>query len=158
MVSRRERHQRTMIFDLDSGFGQFSDYADQLWGQFLGGNPRQPAFRPSAFQPPVDVCQTPDSVIVLIEVPGMRGQEVRLELGVNRLTIGGKRSHRRCSDAPVYSQMEIACGQFERTVLLPSEVDPERAEVRYDDGYIEIRLPRLAHRIEQHFRVIALRT
>ena len=139
---------------LDAEFNRLATYADQVWGQLAVGRPNVPQFSPSVLEPPIDVYQTESEVVVVVEAPGMRDQEVSLEVEAGRLTIYGHKRNLHSSHKHLYSQMEIACGPFQRTVDLPVEVDPEGAVVRYNDGYIEIRLPRVVRRIERRIRII----
>ena len=139
---------------LDAEFNRLAAYAEQVWGQLAVGRPNVPQFSPSALEPPVDVYQTGNEVVVVVEAPGMRDQEVRLEVEAGRLTIHGQKRNLHGSRDHLYSQMEIACGPFQRTVEFPVAVDPDGAAVRYNDGYIEIRLPRAARRLERSIRII----
>ena len=139
---------------LDAEFGRLATHADRVRGQLAVGRPNAPQFSPSALEPPIDVYQTREAVVILVEAPGMRDQEILLQVEPDRLTIQGHKRNLRGSHEHVYSQMEIACGPFQRKVELPVEVDPEGAAVRYNDGYIEIRLPRVARRLERRIRII----
>jgi HSP20 family protein len=138
---------------LEGEFRLLSTRVEHMWDQLTGGHGRHPHFGPSLLEPPVDVYSTPEAVMVIIEAPGMRGQEVRLEIEPDRLTIQGEKRGRHCPEEHVYSQLEIVCGRFERTVQLPAMVDPEGAQLSYDDGYIEVRLPRAARQPGQRLRI-----
>ena len=152
MVNQREL---TSSRRLQAG-GDFDDltaHVESLWSQLLRGRPQQPQYSPTAVRPAVDVYQTADAVVVVVEAPGMRDQEIRLELEAGRLTIRGEKRNRYSNAAHLYNQMEIACGPFSRTVDLPSEVDAERVTLHYADGYVEIRLPRVPRRTERRVRI-----
>ncbi|MGI8551249.1 MAG: Hsp20/alpha crystallin family protein [Dehalococcoidia bacterium] len=129
-------------------------HIERMWGQLRRGYPDQPQFSLPVLKPPVDIYQTADSVVVIVEIPGIRDQEVWLEVETDRLRIHGEKRNRHCSGEHLYSQMEITCGQFERSLDLPSPIDPQRTSLRYDDGYIEIRLPRVQRQTEQHLRIV----
>lgn len=152
MVYRRE----SIVYDSLQMAGELDDSTarvETLWLQLRRGRLHQPQYNPAVVRPAVDVYQTQDAVVVMIELPGMRDQEVRLEIEAGRLTIWGEKRGHACHDPHVYNQMEIACGTFSRTVDLPSEVDPERVSFSYDDGYIEIHLPRVPRRSERRVRM-----
>lgn len=137
----------------DDALDEFSVQVERLWTQFLRGRLQQPQYSPVAVKPSVDIYQTHDSIIVVVEAPGMRNQELRLELDGNRLTISGEKRGRPCSPDGVFSQLEIACGPFSRVVELPAVVDPDGMQLSYEDGYIEIRLPRVLRRTERLVRI-----
>jgi HSP20 family protein len=128
-------------------------HVERLWSQVLRGRPQQPQYSPAALKPAVDVYQTRDSVVVVIEAPGMRDQELRLAFEPGRLTISGEKRSRSCTAEGVFHQVEIACGLFTRTVELPVPVDPDGIQLSYEDGYIEIRLPKVAGRNERRVRI-----
>jgi HSP20 family protein len=136
-----------------SEFDAFSAHLEGIWAQLLRGRPQQPQYSPGGIRPAVDVYETPEAVFVVLEAPGMRDRELRLELESGRLTIWGEKRNRHCGDTQVYNQVEIACGPFSRTVDLPSPIDPDRISLRYEDGYVEIRLPRVQRRMERRVRI-----
>ena len=134
-------------------FDEFTMRVERLWTQLRLGRIQQPQYSPRFVRPSVDVYQTEDAVVVIVEAPGMRNQELRLELEAGRLTISGEKPGKSCTEAGVFSQLEISRGPFSRTVELPAEVDPDGVTLTYDDGYVEIRLPRVARRLERRVRV-----
>ena len=146
----RARYRRVQASD-DSD--EFALHVEHVWAQLLRGNPQQPHYSPSAVRPPVDVYQTDSEVVAVIEAPGMRNQDLRLELGPDYLTVAGEKQGISCARDGVFSQLEIACGPFSRRIELPAPVDPEGIRLSYQDGYIEIRLPRAQRRIERRVRV-----
>ena len=125
-----------------SEFDQLQQQFDRLWDRLAGSRPGHPHFRQQLWEPPTDIYQTSDTVVVVLEVGGMRGQDVELSISDDRLTIRGERRDPHQGSDRVYAQMEMPCGPFERTVTLPAGVDGERAEVRYEDGLLEIALPK----------------
>jgi HSP20 family protein len=134
-------------------FDEFTLRVERLWTQLKLGRIQQPQYSPRFVRPAVDVYQTNDAVVVLVEAPGMRGRDLRLELEADELTISGEKPGKSCTEEGVFSQLEIARGPFSRTIHLPSAVDPEAIALSYDDGYIEIRMPRVAQRVERHVQI-----
>jgi HSP20 family protein len=140
-VNQRE----TISFTQMQWAGEIDEASAQLetlWTQLRRGRLNQPQYNQPVVRPAVDVYQTPDSVVVVVEIPGMTGRRVGLEIDGGRLTIWGEKGGRACTEPAAFSQVEIAAGVFRRSVELPAEVDPERAAYRYEDGYLEVRLPR----------------
>ncbi|HTE87173.1 MAG TPA: Hsp20/alpha crystallin family protein [Dehalococcoidia bacterium] len=134
-------------------FDEFTMRVERLWSQLRLGRIQQPQYSPRFVRPAIDIYQTEDAVVVAVEAPGMRNQELRLELDGGQLTISGEKLGKTCTEAGVFSQLEISRGPFSRTVQLPAEVDPDAVTLSYDDGYIEIRLPRVARRLERRVRI-----
>lgn len=96
----------------------------------------------SVFRPNADVYfdDRQKAVVVKLELPGIDPAKIDLEIEDNLLRVSGVRSDERPPDA-VYYQMEITYGRFERTVVLPPEVDPTQAAAEYHSGYLEIVIP-----------------
>jgi HSP20 family molecular chaperone IbpA len=140
-------------FAVREDFDEFAVHVERLWSQLRRGSLQQPHYNPSFVRPAIDVYQTGDRVVVVIEAPGMRNRQLHLELEGNRLTISGEKQGRSCAKDGLYSQLEIACGPFSRTIELPCEVDAENISLDYDDGYIEIRLPRIQRPLERRVRI-----
>jgi HSP20 family protein len=128
-------------------------HVERLWSQVLRGRIQQPQYSPPSLRPAVDVYQTRDALVVVVEAPGMRDQELRLLFEPGRLTISGEKHSRTCREEGEFHRLEIACGPFSRTVELPVPVDPDGTQLSYEDGYIEIRLPRVAQRSERLVRI-----
>ena len=125
-----------------SEFDHLHEHIEKMWDRLTGGHPGQPRFGPPIIEPPADVYETEDSVVVVIEISGMRGQDVELNIADSRLTVRGERRESHLHPQRVYTQVEIGCGPFERAIALPSPVEGDRAAVRYEDGLLEITLPK----------------
>ena len=95
------------------------------------------------FQPPTDIYQTSDSIVVRVEIAGMSAEEINLSLDESsgRLTISGTRNDPAGDEPRRYVNVEIDCGEFVRTIQLPRPVDVENAEAGYDRGFLVVRLP-----------------
>jgi HSP20 family protein len=95
------------------------------------------------FQPPTDIYQTSDAIIVRVEVAGLSAEEINLSLDESsgRLTISGVREDPAGEEPRRYMNVEIECGEFMRTVQLPRPVDAENAQAGYDRGFLVVRLP-----------------
>jgi HSP20 family protein len=98
-----------------------------------------------AFEPPADVYETEDAVLVRLEIAGLRGNsgEIGVEIREDLLTISGERLDPASGSARRYEQMEIQTGSFQRTLRLPCPVDETAAVARYEDGFLTVRLPKV---------------
>lgn len=92
------------------------------------------------WRPPTDVYETDDCVVVKVEIAGMEGEDFNISLDSNRLVISGGR---RDPSAKVgYQQMEILYGQFETDVYLARAIDEDRIEAMYQNGFLNVFLPK----------------
>jgi HSP20 family protein len=95
--------------------------------------------RPHAWRPPTDVYELENTLIVRVEVAGMRESDFTISLVDRMLTIRGVRQD--TSERRAYHQMEIAFGEFNTEVELPYVVLAEKVEATYHDGFLLITLP-----------------
>jgi HSP20 family protein len=94
------------------------------------------------FRPNVDSYHTddPHELTVVVEVPGIDPHSLTIVVSERTLVVAGERSRER-ADGRVYQQMEIEHGPFQRQVRLAEDVDPERANARYEHGMVTVSLP-----------------
>jgi HSP20 family protein len=99
-------------------------------------------FSTGNWHPNVDICETEESIFVLVELAGVDHDSIRLVADGDLLLIEGERTlgHRACKH--VYHQIEISFGPFQRVLRLPVPIDPDAATASYNNGFLEISLPR----------------
>jgi HSP20 family protein len=95
------------------------------------------------FRPDVDsfYADETNELTVVVEVPGVDPQSLKLVVGERVLAIAGERQRPKVEGYVSYQQMEIEYGPFQRQVRLPKNVDPQRAHARYEHGVVTITLP-----------------
>ena len=94
--------------------------------------------------PAVNVGSTPGSVEIYAFAPGLKAEDIHVQVERGVLTIEGERKvERPAGDAkqPVYASERFA-GRFRRTVSLPDDADPERVTARYRDGVLRVSVER----------------
>jgi len=108
-----------------------------------GRVPMRPERPDQGFQPPTDIYETGDAVIVRAEIAGMTAEAIELTLdeGAGRLTISGSRPDPAADTPRRYFNVEIECGEFIRVVQLPRPVVVDAVEASYDRGFLVVRLP-----------------
>ena len=89
-----------------------------------------------------ETWETAQSVIIRIEVPGMRKENLDISIRGNVLVIRGVKHSEGEHEGRRYTLMERAYGTFERTIPLTHEVDRDGAEVSYRDGVLTVILPK----------------
>lgn len=97
--------------------------------------------RQHGWNPPVDIFETGDRLVLRAELPGLSKKDVRIRLENNVLSISGERPFDdRNRDS--YHRIEGCYGSFRRSFSLPSDVDAKRIEAKMDDGVLEVVMPR----------------
>jgi|SRR5450759_1858522 HSP20 family protein len=108
--------------------------------EHLGRWKRPVFFFEKAWQPLCDVSETPDEVIVVIELAGVEPGNVNIAIEENLLVITGIRREPPTAARRLYHRMEISYGTFERRLPLPGRVEAASSKARYSEGFLEVRL------------------
>lgn len=91
---------------------------------------------------PVDVKETADSVVLKAEVPGLSKEDVKISFADNQLTIRGERRKEEKEEGERFLRVERSYGGFSRTFMVDVPVKAEEIRARYQDGVLEITLPK----------------
>jgi HSP20 family protein len=109
---------------------------------------------PAPFVPPADVLVDDEAVTVYMDVPGLRSEDLEVELENDILTVRGERPYpySREDGGAAVQRIERRFGRFERSLRVPSGLDPEAIEAALTDGVLRVRIPlpetKRARRIE----------
>lgn len=110
-------------------------------------------FSPMTWQPAIDVYETDNDVVVLVELAGVREDEIEVIVNNNILTIRGDRRDSKRGIKRIYSQMEILWGSFQREVPLPANVNTNQVKAFYANGFLEVILPKLNEEKPHHIDI-----
>lgn len=126
---------------------------DRFLDHFAG--PKRPVcfYSPSAWQPPMDIYETADDLVVVIAASGLDRDSLEISIDRNMLTIKGERHDLLRGVREKYHLAEIAFGPFERVVELPTAVDSAQSSASYKDGMLAIVLPKAAERVATTVRI-----
>ena len=116
-------------------------------------NPEQGSVITSAWFAPTDVSEDAESIQISMELPGVEPDEVRLSLENNILTIRGEKRDRLEQKNERVHRFERTYGVFERTFVLPSTVDPDKIEARYENGVLFVSIPKAERAKPREIRV-----
>ncbi len=92
--------------------------------------------------PAIEVEETAEAVEVTAELPGLGKEDFQLEVVGNYLVLRGEKRREREEKHEGYWYSECAYGAFSRWVPLPAEVVPEKAEAKFRNGRLFVRLPK----------------
>jgi HSP20 family protein len=107
-----------------------------VWGALRG--PEEMASR----LPPVDVFEEGNELVAKVELPGLKKEEIEVEVGHATLTISGRKAKEEKVERKNYFRFERSSGSFTRTIRLPAEVELEKAKAQYTDGVLTVRVPK----------------
>jgi HSP20 family protein len=111
----------------------------RLMGELWAGT--GDAGRPTGFVPSLDVRETGDEYVVMVDLPGVKSEDVSIELSDQVLTISGSRAPVEIGEA---QRVERPYGSFVRTLTLPNGIEDESVVADCVDGVLELRIPKPA--------------
>lgn len=121
-------------------------FMDDMWRRpfpSLFGRDRWLPIRPLGVRmPSLDVYEEKDAVVVKTELPGMKKEDIEVNLTGETLTIKGEKKEDKEVKEDDYYRRERSYGSFMRSVGLPCEVKSEEIKASFKDGVLEIRLPK----------------
>lgn len=100
-------------------------------------------FESASWDPPVDIYETKDDIVVNVEVPGISKDLISVEVKDEVLIIQGERPFEKDVDREQYHRVERAYGRFRRSFILGVQVRIEGIKATYRDGVLEILLPKV---------------
>ena len=112
-----------------------------------GGNER--------FIPSLDIGETKEAFEVSLDLPGVKPEDVKVEMQDGKLVISGERSSKSDTKEKNMHRVERSSGSFYRAVSLPVDVNVEQIDARYEHGVLHVTLPKVA---KQQPKKIEVRT
>jgi len=107
------------------------------------------------WNPQVDVFQRGDQIVVRADLPGLKKEDVNVEIDQNTLTIRGERRQELEDRSDDFYRSERSYGTFQRSIALPEGVTPDDAQASFSDGVLEITVK--TPRTEQRSKKIQIR-
>jgi len=96
----------------------------------------------SAWTPTCDVREDKENLIITLDLPGVKPEDVKISLENQMLTIRGEKRQENEQTEDRWHRYERSYGSFERSFTLPTTVDPERIEATTEHGVLTVRLPK----------------
>ena len=103
----------------------------------MAGQGRAPVLSPS-----VDIYDEENDIVVKAEVPGISKDALDISINKNQLTISGEKKQESKVKEKDYHRIERRYGSFSRSFRLPDGVNVDKAKAEFNDGVLEIRIPR----------------
>ena len=98
----------------------------------------------SFFRPSTDIVETENSYEVHLSLPGMKKEDIKIELNDNELMISGERKNKSERSENKWHLSEISYGKFSRKFYLPDQVDRENIEAGFEDGILVVNIAKTA--------------
>ena len=106
-----------------------------------------------SFNPPMDIYETEDHLVVVMEIAGMRAEDIQVKFEKEILSIRGMRTELSSPSKTRLHQMEIDYGKFQRTLQIPFPLKTEEFKATYRLGFLMITVPKLKEPISRKVEV-----
>lgn len=94
--------------------------------------------------PSINVSETPNAYVLKAELPGVKKDDVKLQLQDGILTISGERRYEQDHKDEKVHRVETAYGSFMRSFSVPEDASADAIEANYKDGMLTVKMPKLA--------------
>lgn len=127
------RHRR------GSALARLEDEFSDLFRRFFGD------WRPfgvgeGGWAPALDFAERDDAVVVKVDLPGVKNDDIDISVQDGTLTIRGEKKEESEDKGEGYRYVERRYGSFQRQVALPTGVDPDKVEANYAEGVLTVTL------------------
>jgi HSP20 family protein len=124
---------------------QMSDEMDRMFEDFgFGRRWTRPFWRESGTElwaPEVEVFQKNNELTIRADLPGLKREDVKVDISDDEICIQGERKHEREEEREGYYRSERGYGSFCRVIPLPEGAITEQAKANFKDGVLEITMP-----------------
>ena len=146
--SRASRHLRP-LFGRDP-FTALRQEVDDLLNHFSADGPE--GWFSGVITPSVDLSETNEALQVKIDVPGLKAEDIDIEVAHNSMRVSGERKEEKEEKGKSFHRVERRSGKFSRTISLPCAVQENKIQAEYHDGVLSVLMPKAeeakAHRIK----------
>jgi HSP20 family protein len=126
---------------------------DSLLGRTVGAMLR--SGNENKFVPTMDVSESAEAFEVEVDLPGIKPEDVKVEMHEGQLIVSGERRSTVDEKSKTYHRIERNAGSFYRAIALPSDVNMEGVDAKYEHGILHVTLPKVA---KQQPKKIQIRT
>jgi HSP20 family protein len=107
----------------------------------------------SAFVPPVDVYEDEHKIVLKLEVPGLKDEDLDIQVEKNVLTVRGERKFEKEEKEENFHRIERRYGTFFRSFSLPNTVNTENVKADYNAGVLRIEVEKRAEAKPKQIKV-----
>jgi HSP20 family protein len=120
-------------------FDQLRRDMDKVFNNYAVANPERSN---ALWKPLTDVKETDKDVIMHLELPGIKKEDINIELKDGVLSVSGERRHEKKEENERWHRTERTFGSFRRQMVLPEGVTESDIKASYNDGVLELSFPK----------------
>lgn len=125
-----------------AGLPVYPDHFERMFDDFFGVNRRKMDLQNFDWTPRVNVEELEDRFEITAELPGMKKEDIDIEVQDGVLTLKGERKYEKEEKETNYHICERSYGTFQRAFTLPENVRADDIEAEYKDGILRLGLPK----------------
>jgi HSP20 family protein len=91
--------------------------------------------------PPINVFQQGDDLVAIIELPGVNKADINIQAKEDTIRISGRKSIEYPEDVSIHRRERLS-GAFDRTLVVPMQIDPDAIKAEYNNGLLALFIPR----------------
>jgi HSP20 family protein len=91
--------------------------------------------------PPVNVFQQGDDLVAIVELPGINKEDLNIQAKENTIRIAGQKTINYPENVSLHRRERLS-GVFDRSLVVPMQIDPDRIKAEYNDGLLALFIPR----------------
>jgi len=118
------------------------DRMNRLFEQTLSRSRSEEGIAASTWTPAVDIYETPETIVLKAELPGLSREDIEIQIRDNALTLNGERRFAKDVQQENYLRIERAYGAFQRSFTLPATIQQDKIRAVFRDGVLELTLPK----------------
>jgi HSP20 family protein len=110
-------------------------------------------FGDGTYAPALNVSETPSEYKITAELPGMKEQDIELQLQDNSLILKGEKKHESEEKDKNFLRIERSYGSFYRRIPFPARVNPEKVEAKFKEGVLAINIAKADDTVKNTRRI-----
>lgn len=125
---------------------RFSDIMDEFFNDAVNT-------RRDNFVPGIDISETDTQFQISVELPGMKKEDISVNLENRQLTISGERKFKDEEKGKTYHRVETNYGSFNRSFQLPDNVEEQTISASYEDGILNITIDKSEEQVKKQIEI-----
>jgi HSP20 family protein len=151
MVKREKSRPLAPVYDIEQWFEDFwkkpfSLLSPSYWPDFRFAERCE-------VSPRVDLYEEGINVILKADLPGIKKEDIKIDLSEHCLTISGEKARKEKVEKEGYHRYERSFGSFCRRFELPGDLDTEKIKAHFEDGVLEIKIPMTKEAAKKHKKI-----
>lgn len=151
LVKRERPRHLPPLYDIEQWFEEtwkkpFSMFGRSVWPE-LGVDELYEV------SPNVDLFQQGNEIVLNVDLPGVKKDDMKIDLSENILTLTGEKKRKEEINKEDYYRYERLFGSFVRRFELPGNLDTDKIKAHFEDGVLEIRIPMMKESEKAHRKI-----